>query len=361
MGKTKVLFFSTFLFVGGLLQAGTITVTMPAMDDTWYMGFAYSITWTYAGFPNPGSLKVNIRLRKDGAVACNIANNISLTDGSYSWPPSSCAGLEDGSYTVRVCISGDGDFGDSGIFKIGFPWIQVLSPHGGEVIKQQHTTHVQWISGGVSSHVRVDLLREDVLLAILKNDMHSADSFTWKIDTLADGTPIPPGTNYRVQVQSLADSAVVGRSGLFTIAMYVPISVPPKPLPPIKPKLAPDLVVCLVTELWVPIEKKRDYGFAVKNIGNAPAAASVLRTWIDGKGEKFHTIKALAPGESDWVEREEIFYGVGVADYHATADPFDTIAESSNGNNRRDGKIHKMGIAFVAPPSVYSCSDGTTL
>jgi hypothetical protein len=347
----RYLFLALAAVLASDLSAGTITVTQPAASNVWFMGTVQTISWTFSGYSSPGGIKVNIRLRQGGSSVLDIANDVPLTQGVYSWTPS-LTGIPEGTYSIRVRIPG-GDSGDSGEFQLKLPSIEVNAPDGGETWKQQETHSIQWTSEGISSTVRISLYQGGAAAGILAMNVANTGSYSWKIDKFTNGTAIGPG-QYKARVASVANSAIYGESaGPFTISAF--ISVKP-PLAKEMPKAKPDLVVCYMEEWWVLAPGKATIQVKVQNVGGSRARNSVLLFHIENKGNEQFLIPALDPGQSHDVFREEYFAVAGKIDYSIEADWSKLVAESDENNNKASGKIIKKTLAFVAPPIRLHCT-----
>ncbi len=85
-----------------------ITVTSPNGGEVLAAGASYDITWDYTG---GCSSDVRISLYKGGVYQCQIASNVSVAAGSYSWsiPATLVAG---GDYKIRVTCNADSNVYD---------------------------------------------------------------------------------------------------------------------------------------------------------------------------------------------------------------------------------------------------------
>jgi hypothetical protein len=347
----KFLFLAMAMVLASELSAGTITVTQPAPSDVWYMGVVHVISWTFSGYSNPGNIKVVIRLRQGTTNVFDIAENVPLTQGVYSWAPP-LEGIPAGTYSIRVRIPA-GDIGDSDEFQLKLPAIEVVAPDGGEAWKQQESHSIQWTSEGSSGPVRISLYQDSAEAGILAPNAPNTGSYSWTINKFTNGNTIGPG-QYKVRVASVANSAISGESaGPFTISLFV--SVKP-PLAKEMPKARPDIVVCYMEEWWVLAPGKAKIQVKVKNVGGSPARSSVLLFYIENKGNKQFLIPALDPGQSHDVFREEYFAVAGKIDYSIEADWSKLVVESDEDNNKASGTIIKKTGAFVAPPLQLHCT-----
>lgn len=351
----KLLFLALAAVLTSDLTAGTITVTQPAPSDVWYMGVAHDISWTFSGYSNPGGVKVIIRLRQGTTNVLDIADDVPLTQGVYSWTPP-LTGIAAGTYSIRVRIPG-GDMGESGEFQLKLPAIEVVTPGGGETWKQQETHPIQWTSEGSSSPVRISLYQDGALAGFLGPNISNTGNYSWKIDKFQNGITIGPG-QYKVRVTSAGNPAIYGESAnAFTIAAFTSIKPPlTKEMPKEKPQPRPDLVVCYMEEWWVVAPGKDSIQVKVKNAGDSRAGGTILWFYIENHGEQQISIPPLDPGQTRDVFREEYFAVAGKINYSIEADWGKAVAESDETNNKASGVIIKKSGAFVAPPLQVHCT-----
>jgi len=191
-------------FATGGLQAGTILVTDPRADTTWYPNHPHVIQWIYSGIADPAEQHVRISLRRGDTLACEVAVEVPLDARIFRWHTSACYGLEPGAYRIRVRIPG-GNFGDSAEFNIRRPEIVIYEPDFGGTWNIGGTYRISWASSGVTEPLRISLGRFDELpdLSILENQPLQGHVL-WTVATLADGSPVPLGTEFQVRIETMS-------------------------------------------------------------------------------------------------------------------------------------------------------------
>ncbi|MFC1660902.1 CARDB domain-containing protein, partial [Gemmatimonadota bacterium] len=86
----------------------------------------------------------------------------------------------------------------------------------------------------------------------------------------------------------------------------------------------------------------------VRNNGNTTAVASTLRFEVTGASTTTHGVPALASGQTYQVVRSLGTLGPGTYTVTATADVYNTVAESDEGNN-----VSSVGLEVVAAPVLF--------
>jgi hypothetical protein len=138
----------------------TLTLTS-AQGESWAVGAAHPVTWSYTGAPT-GGIKLEL-MRGDRAVA-TIAGAAALGSagqGSFSWTPAATLGAYS-DYRVRATLTSVPavrDTTDMDLALTGGPRLALTAPTGGETWAAGTSQAVSWTaSGAVGKTVKVELL-----------------------------------------------------------------------------------------------------------------------------------------------------------------------------------------------------------
>lgn len=191
-----------------------IIVTSPTATDNWTKGSVATIRWTYSGFINPGAQKVIIRLRQDTRVVCNIADDITLTAGSFAWTVGAapCADIAAGRYYVRVRIEG-GEIGDSPEFTIRdfdvmlAPDLALERPNGGEKWEFGKHQTVKWRAARLTQRLNLQLYKDgrylaDIARNCIANNTTARNTgiFSWKVGIDCNGRAHGTGHGFSLRI-----------------------------------------------------------------------------------------------------------------------------------------------------------------
>ncbi len=202
-----------FLLAVGLLEAQSITVTVPATGVTWYNGTGYTITWLKSGTMDSS---VKIRLY-DSTGVTNICDITDATDndGSYPWTPT---GIAAGQYVIRVKTVDNAVSDDSGVFSIANntpAGITVTEPTGSSIWVKGSSYTIRWTkTGRMDSRVKITLYDSTGINKVydISDGTNNDQEHVWAIPA---GDTIPAG-RYLVRVKTL-DNAVFDDSPVFSI------------------------------------------------------------------------------------------------------------------------------------------------
>jgi len=219
----------------------SITVTSPSSTSTWYGGTSYSIGWNAN---NAGSY-VDIELYKNGNYDSTISSNsyshtitwsssnagnyvdiellkndyyvstietYTSNDGSYDWTISNSQTLGS-NYKIRVeSRSYNNIYDASDSFTIDERYINVNSPHSGDVWFPNETCTIVWNSKNAGENVNIKLYKNDVLCSTISSETSNDGSFEWNVSDI-----FSPDSNYRIKIRSKSYPNLYGQSGFFTI------------------------------------------------------------------------------------------------------------------------------------------------
>ncbi len=120
----------------------------------------------------------------------------------------------------------------------------------------------------------------------------------------------------------------------------------------------PDLIVCIYEGVNVKPLQHAYIFVDVRNRGKAPAAASELEFWIEGKGTKKIAMPPIpAKPKSPWTQyRYEMWGTPGDSRYRVTINPSRTVAESNYQNNELNGNIYRYYNLEHGKQEGYRCT-----
>jgi len=190
--------------------ASKLTVTSPNGGEQWVPGTTHAITWT--SNDGPGA-KVTIELLKavNSTIVASIANV-----GKYNWtiPTTQTLGTD---YSIRITNTNNTltDSSDAN-FAIVNRTLTVTSPNGGEQWVPGTPHAITWTKAGATgSHVKIELLKTDVVYSTIVTSTANSGSYNWTIPTTqilgTDYSIIITSTNTTVTDSSDANFAIVNR------------------------------------------------------------------------------------------------------------------------------------------------------
>jgi uncharacterized protein YegP (UPF0339 family) len=209
------------------LAAQTVTVTKPAVGETWVKGTAYAVTWTKSG-TMPDLVRLSLRDPTTLAELKLIQDNVPNT-GSYQWTVP--AEIVDGQYRVRVKVKNVAISDDSEIFNIATTapagTISVKRPGSNEVwhLYSCNINGIIWsTTGNAPSPYTISLMSAagtTVVATLPGTQICCSVGTSWPEAT----TEASPGS-YRIRVKS-SGSEVYGLSEVFSLSPdYVRITFP---------------------------------------------------------------------------------------------------------------------------------------
>ena len=187
----------------------SITLSAPNGGDTWAVGSAQTIRWSYVG--NPGT-SVKISLLKGGTLVRTIASSTPIGTGgagAFTWTVASNVALAS-DYQVRVTSttnSAIGDVSDGFVAVVNTgSRITVLSPNGGESVVAGSRQTVRWsYTGTPGSFVRISLFKGGVwkrtIVSSAPIGSGGTGSFEWTVPVTQT-----PGSDYKVKVLSTSST-----------------------------------------------------------------------------------------------------------------------------------------------------------
>jgi hypothetical protein len=202
------------LGLAAIMSAQTITVTKPALNETWVKGQTYAITWTKSGDLPPG-VKISLR-DKDSLTVVQEIVDPAPNSGSFSWPVP--AGVPDGQYRIRVKAKGVEVFGDSPVFKIAavplIGTITIIRPTLGDTFWMGLPFIITWKqTGNLPGQVSISLVNPNGTAVVQQLIPSTANSGSVG-QNLPFGLAAGP---YRVRVKTIG-AEVFGDSQVFNVS-----------------------------------------------------------------------------------------------------------------------------------------------
>ena len=173
----------------------------PTAGDTLFTGEPTVLEWNQGS----GAALSEIRIATDGGLtkmvidtvmAGNDSLSLMLNAGYYYW-------------AVRAGnLVGWGDWSDTSGFDITTPYMQMISPKGGELVfKDSSGLNVRW-ADNLKGYLRIELNRSNsYYLTIADSVPCRTGSFLWSIPD-----SVPAGIDYRVVVRYMDDPAMFAES-----------------------------------------------------------------------------------------------------------------------------------------------------
>jgi hypothetical protein len=294
-------FLAFFVLSAVFLGAQTITVTKPAIGDTWTKGQSYTITWTKSG-TMPANVRITLRNAASTSEVAVIADP-APNSGSYQWTvPASPA---DGQYVVRVKAKGATVQGDSGVFSVAavapVGTITILDPTQGSIWREGRAHEVRWAAtGSLSGNYAITLMDSTGTNAVATL---FANAVCCGCGT-AGPVPYVPGL-YRVRVKNIATNT-------FTDSPVLTLS--------------PDTIILTQPGLNSSWLKGRAYNITWTKTGNVPATVKieldgayhqVLAAAAPNTGSFSWTIPSWMPDGQYWIKLT-----TSVLDIYSNSSPF---------------------------------------
>ena len=373
----KILWFA-FIFVLALNWAfgDTISVIQPAAGDSWVIGGTHVIRWSHAGFADPAAVRVVIRLRQGETAICTIAQDVPLSQSSYSWNSSLCAGLQPGTYSVRVRVLplSEQTLGNSPVFTMAampvFQKIPELTVLPGRLKLPDLVVEKCWVTPqhpaqGEEVEFRARL-RNAGQAPTLK--AHDADIVVRGPQGFAQIT-----RTFRVKPLAINESHDIFLSYPCTHGGVVAATVNLDSKSEISEENEnnnekayshavsplPDLVACMGTPICVDILTKKKIWVVAVNRGLAESPPCRLRWYVEQNGVVYRDVPRLEPGQEQVFHRDVRFDTKGRKDMAVIVDCEHNVQELSEGNNNMEGAVYASMInEFRVCIPAKACADG---
>jgi hypothetical protein len=186
-----------------------LTVNVPNGSESWSQGSIHDIIWN----ENVQDTLVKIELFRSTDFQYVITNSTE-NDGVFSWTiPSDQLPATD--YIVKITGTETtiSDVSNSGFTITDAPFVQVITPNGGENWNQAGEYEIRWLDN-IAEQVKIELFRASTLELTIADSTDSDGSFMW---TIPDTVPI--GSNFKVKISSYPVNTVIDNSDAsFTIS-----------------------------------------------------------------------------------------------------------------------------------------------
>ena len=166
------------------LPPNPISVTKPALNETWLKGQPYTVVWTCTGI-NPNQVGISLINPYTKALVKTIADPAPNT-GSYPWTVAADIPANM-SYSIRVKAVGMDVAGDSKSFFIKDPpptGIIVTMPDKNSNWKSTGTYNITWTKNGTMPNTVKIMLADKYsvnVVRVLADDAPNSGSFSWTV------------------------------------------------------------------------------------------------------------------------------------------------------------------------------------
>jgi len=189
----------------------TLTVTSPNGNEKWNVGTTQNISWNV----NTVDTLVKIELIRPGAVV-SVLSGSTENNGIFTWLlPTDLTPASD--YMIRITglQTTVSDVSNSGFIITNEPFIQVMSPNGGEDWAMLSTQTITW-QDNLTEDIKIELFRGSATVPELSivDSVASNGSYLWTVpNTLA------AGSNYKIKITSIPVNSVFdGSDATFSIS-----------------------------------------------------------------------------------------------------------------------------------------------
>ena len=178
-----------------------IKVTAPNGGESWPRGSLRNITWDFNGLSGNVRLVLFRNLIKVGVIA-----TVPVTQKSYGWAAGTYIGgtaVAAKNYKIKA-VTVDGvyaDWSDANFTLTLDPFVQVLTPNGGESWAAGSVHAITWTSRDVAGNVRLVLYNDGTKVGAIATLAVSAGSYNWTVGNYVGGTA-PEGTRYYIKIVS---------------------------------------------------------------------------------------------------------------------------------------------------------------
>ncbi len=207
--------------------APSIAVVSPNGGESWQVGSAQSIKWSYTGTPGT---TLTVDLLRDGGLLQTLTTSAAMgTNGSgaFSWTPATTL-PPDTKYQIRITSNQDShysDTSDANFSLVPVPSVTVIAPKGSESWQVGSTQMIQWsYTGSVGSTVKIELLKAGLLRSTLSGSSAAGSSgsgsYSWAIDA-----GLPPASDYQIRITSNQNTSYTVTSAAFALTLPPSITV----------------------------------------------------------------------------------------------------------------------------------------
>lgn len=161
--------------------------------------------------------------------------------------------------------------------------ITVTSPNGGEVWYRNGTRTITWNHGGHGGNVVIKLYKNGADLGRIVESTPNNGSYSWRIGTLTDGTPIEDAATYKVRIRVIGQDYYDLSDNNFSIqTLVLPREFVLVAVPFLGKK--PDLRMTIAVSPFS-MSRMTTVTYTVHNDGDAAAPSTILRSYLYYRGE----------------------------------------------------------------------------
>ncbi len=183
-----------------------IDLIRPVAGGSWARGHTHSIVW----FTNISCLEENVKVelyKNDSYYSTLTSSSQACTNpyqsnGSYVWQIPSNHQIGD-DYKIKIILLSDGsvyDFIDDN-FTISEPYINVVSPNGGEYVAPGTLYQIIWDDDfSTVEDIKIELYKNDSFYSTITNLTDNFGYYSWEVDTNH-----LLGNDYKIKITSLTN------------------------------------------------------------------------------------------------------------------------------------------------------------
>lgn len=177
-----------------------LTVNVPNGSEIWNQGSIHDIIWN----ENVQDTLVRIELYRASTILVATLAVETENDGEFQWTiPADQLPATD--YTVKITGTETtiSDVSNSSFIITDAPFIQVISPNGGESWAMGTEYEIKW-QDNLAEDVKIELFRASTLELAISDTTDSDGSYMWTIPNT-----LPTGSNYKLKITCLEGYPVI--------------------------------------------------------------------------------------------------------------------------------------------------------
>jgi len=174
----------------------TLTVNSPNGSETWNRGTVQNIIW------NVNTADTLVRIELTG-TAGYVVSASTENDGLFEWQiPSDQVPANDYMIKISGLQTTINDTSNSTFTITDAPFIQVMSPNGGESWAMSTDQTITW-QDNIAEDVKIELFKGSALELTVSDSTVSDGSYIWNIPN-----NLAPGSNYKIRITSIPVNTV---------------------------------------------------------------------------------------------------------------------------------------------------------
>jgi len=178
----------------------TLTVNSPNGSETWNRGTLQNIIW------NVNTVDTLVRIELLGAAGYVLSAS-TANDGLYEWQiPAEQVPANDYMIKITGLQTTINDTSNSTFTITDSPFIQVMSPNGGESWAMSTDQTITW-QDNLTEDVKIELFKGAALELTISDSTASDGSYSWSIPN-----NLSVGSNYKIKVTSIPVNTVADQS-----------------------------------------------------------------------------------------------------------------------------------------------------